>query len=371
MRLLYSLLLSTFSWMAFGQMLQEKCKLPSSINEASGIEWMDGNTYLMHNDGGNANEIFVVDSNCQIIRTITVVNMPNIDWEDLTLSNNGTLFIGDIGNNNNTRKDLRIGIIEYSDWFNQDTVEASFIHFSYASQSAFPPPNAQKIYDCEAMVWHNDSLFLFSKNWTQPYTGFTHLYGMPAASGTYAVRALDSFKTGSISVTSFITSADALGDQFALLSSSDVWIFDFDNALRFNGSPTNRSLNDFSQKEALCYQSPTRLAITDESAGNKGYRYEFDFGTSSLAKKVQNQSIKIDFNNNLIRVTTNQLLPPIVEIRLYNEMGMVLQIDKTPQRSNEFEFILKSPIPNQQIILFDILLANGQHLRQKRLLPNP
>ena len=50
-----------------------------------------------------------------ILRTISIANASNIDWEDLA-ENDTHLFIADIGNNNGNRQDLKIYTILKSDF---------------------------------------------------------------------------------------------------------------------------------------------------------------------------------------------------------------------------------------------------------------
>ncbi|MDZ7846785.1 MAG: hypothetical protein U5L96_08435 [Owenweeksia sp.] len=74
--------------------------------------------------------------------------------------------------------------------------EAGEIDFSYAPQKSFPPEKAKRNFDLEAMVYANDSLFLFTKNRTQPFSGYTYLYAMPAKPGTYQLSPIDSISLG-------------------------------------------------------------------------------------------------------------------------------------------------------------------------------
>ncbi len=69
------------------------------------------------------------------------------------------IYIGDFGNNANKRKDLQI--IKY----HVTSEDSEIIHFSFPDQTAFPP-NEKKLmnYDCEAMIWYDSTLVVFSKS---------------------------------------------------------------------------------------------------------------------------------------------------------------------------------------------------------------
>jgi hypothetical protein len=52
----------------------------------------------VHNDSGNPPLIFAVDRSGKLLRSFRV-DVPNVDWEDLTLDDQGHLYVGEIGNN--------------------------------------------------------------------------------------------------------------------------------------------------------------------------------------------------------------------------------------------------------------------------------
>jgi hypothetical protein len=54
--------------------------------------------YWVHNDSGNPPLLFAVRRDGQIVRQFRL-EVPNIDWEDITIDDEGHLYVGDIGNN--------------------------------------------------------------------------------------------------------------------------------------------------------------------------------------------------------------------------------------------------------------------------------
>ena len=82
------------------------------LDEDSGIEFVDGKLWT-HNDSGNSNDIFRIDTASNTVyQTVNVSNATNMDWEDMT-SSKDYLFVGDMGNNNGNRQDLRIYRINF------------------------------------------------------------------------------------------------------------------------------------------------------------------------------------------------------------------------------------------------------------------
>jgi hypothetical protein len=168
---------------------KRKILMPSELNELSGFIIVRNEktpTLLLHNDGGNAPILFETKGG-KIIKTSQFpTKITNQDWEDLTQDNKGNVYIGDFGNNNNDRKDLRI----YK--YNAAQNHVDSITFTYPDQNLFPPPNQKDWnFDCEAMIYSNDTLHLFTKN---RFIGnfYTKHYTIPAKPGNYVAQFRDS-----------------------------------------------------------------------------------------------------------------------------------------------------------------------------------
>ena len=72
------------------------------IRETSGIvkSRRHPGIYWVHNDSGNPPALFAVRRDGSLVREYAVT-IPNIDWEDIAIDDQGHLFLGDIGNNDN------------------------------------------------------------------------------------------------------------------------------------------------------------------------------------------------------------------------------------------------------------------------------
>lgn len=250
------------------------CKLPNVLNENSGILIdLDGNVW-MHNDSGNKPEIYQIDENCQIVRTIRVVGAENIDWEDITSDRKGRVFIGDFGNNLNDRENLAIYIIPDPSLADSNEIIADKILFTYSDQNDYPPVISERNFDMEAFFWYKDSLYLFSKNRTDPFDGYTKLYVLPDKAGKYVANFKDSLflAYGNMEL-NWITAVDISQDdsKIALLSSNKMWILsDFQNDSFFKGTITAFLFSTMTQKEGLAFIDNDRLLISDERNFNIG-----------------------------------------------------------------------------------------------------
>ena len=149
--------------------------LPSQLSEISGLEKWNDSTLIAINDGGNEPILFLLNLNGQITRKISVSNASNIDWEALAIDDN-YVYIGDIGNNMNERKDLCIYRMNRGEIAHSSTVIAEKMNISYKEQRTFPPLNKERHFDAEAMTFFEGQLWIFTKNSTKPFDGLSFIY---------------------------------------------------------------------------------------------------------------------------------------------------------------------------------------------------
>ncbi len=243
-------------------------KLPPVVPETSGIEESGTNKVWTFNDSGGKPEIYLCDTLGKLLKTVEIIGARNRDWEDITKDDQGFFYIGDFGNNDNDRSDLIIYRIANPDTLQGNSVESDSITFHYEDQQSFPPPPHELHFDCEAMFWHEGSIFLCTKNRTDPFDGDTHLYRISDQPGTYSAEKIATFHTGGSNIFEcWITAADMSpdGSKLALLSGNRIWIFShFANDDFFGGTHQEIPAGVLSQKEAICFVSETELYITDE-----------------------------------------------------------------------------------------------------------
>lgn len=254
------------------QTLETLTNIPLEVEENSGMLLSSSNSIWLHNDSGDSAKLYQIDTSGNLLRTILVTNATNVDWEDITKDNQGNVYIGDFGNNSNNRQNLKIYKIQHPDSTIGNTTTAQIIYYNYPDQTAFPPPDAQKHFDLEAMVCLNDSLYLFSKNRTDPYDSYTKCYQIPADTGVHTAVLLDSFDTqqpGGFGAIFSITAAAISPNQqrLALLNANRVWLFsNFTGHGFFNGQLQIFNLGSTSQKEALDFVEDEILYISDEKS---------------------------------------------------------------------------------------------------------
>lgn len=229
--------------------------LPSSANESSGLARHQNNQSLWtHNDSGGKAELYEIDFSGKLLSTLKVPQATNVDWEDLAQSPDGTLFIGDMGNNSNQRRDLTIYALS------PETNTTEVITFRYADQQAFPPSEESRNFDSEAFFYYNNTLYLFSKNRSKT-NRFVKLYSLPAQPGDYAIPPRDS-----IYIKSQVTAADVnpSGTTFALLTYGKILFFGIENGKIDFSHPKECVKIGKLQEEALVFVNDTDLVMTNE-----------------------------------------------------------------------------------------------------------
>lgn len=241
-------------------------ELPPKLNENSGMIFYR-NLFWTFNDSGGKNTLYAFNKKGQIKREIEIKNAKNVDWEDIAQDKNH-IYIGDFGNNNGVRNNLKIYKINKKDITKKKNgkVHSSEIEFEYANQETFHYSPLSAKFDCEAMIEFKDHLYLFTKDWSDRTTT---VYKMPKKKGKYRVQPIDSFE-----VNGLVTGADISPDEkkIALIGYRNynpyAWLFsNFPDDNFFKGENTYVQLEGIydAQTEGICFIGNDSLAISCES----------------------------------------------------------------------------------------------------------
>ena len=170
------------------------------LDENSGLIFYNNNIITFNDSGGEAN-LYEINANTgNITRTVTITNATNVDWEDIT-QDASYIYIGDIGNNNGNRTDLKIYKIAKNDYNGSDDIAvAEIISYSYADQLDFTSNPNNTNWDAEGLISYSDQLLIFSKNWVD---NRVNVYSIPKTNGTHSALLKSSYNTNGL-----ITSAE-------------------------------------------------------------------------------------------------------------------------------------------------------------------
>lgn len=254
-------------------------ELPSQLEEASGTETVrNSNLIWLHNDSGNKARLYGMNKKGKIIKELKI-DAENHDWEDLTSDDEGNIYIGDFGNNDNERKDLSILKVKASKLDNDKKIDVKRISFYFENQDKFPPKKKNMYFDCEAFFYFKDNLYLFTKSRVKDDHGKTSLYKIPTKKGRHKAHLIGTYNTCKY-VSCWITSADISNDgkKVALLTQKAVWVFtNFENDNFFSGSARSYDFNFNSQKEGICFKDNNTVYITDEDTHNSNDSNLYEF----------------------------------------------------------------------------------------------
>lgn len=254
------------------------------LNEMSGIvASKEDGIYWVHNDSGDEARIFAIDieGRVQIPNWIDIKNPHkwdghqidaawHNDWEDIALDD-GTLYIGDVGNNGNARRDLGVYVVnEFNPSAVTKTRSSHFLPIRYPDQEFFPARNW--LFDCEAIFTFEKKLYFLTKHRKSGQISSWEF-------GTKLYR-LDTQYTDKDNVltlidkhplVSLVTGADVSpnGNLLAIVTYTRLWVFerpeDGDSWLQAPARILDLPRDLVKQNEAVTWESDKTILITNEN----------------------------------------------------------------------------------------------------------
>jgi hypothetical protein len=232
-------------------------RIDTLVKEGSGLAFYKGLFWTI-GDSGTPPELYAIHNEGHHVATLKNDHLKNIDWEELCVDQErGCFFIGDIGNNGNRRKDLKVYALDSSQ-------QVSEIPISYALQKDFPAWPPDNNYDAEAMVYHRDSLFLMSKNRGTPMVKW---YGFPVHEQAQVLTpAREVYLKGMITAAAYHESSQ----QLVLLSYGKMYWFKVVQGDILHAKPwLIKKIPFCGQTEAICFDDKGTVFFTNE----KGRRW--------------------------------------------------------------------------------------------------
>lgn len=192
-----------------------KYHLSSDVIETSGLVYFNNLVWTFNDSGGDA-ELFAYSlPDTTPAKRATPWNAYNFDWEDMA-QDSTYVYVGDMGNNYGNRDNLCIYRIrkDAMEKHRNSAPKAEKINFSYPGYKPVSLLSFSKsAFDCEAIIWHNDSIYLFTKDWI---TYSTTVYSIAAMPGKHIASKIRTFNCDCL-----ITAADFVGDKLFLLGYKD------------------------------------------------------------------------------------------------------------------------------------------------------
>lgn len=146
-----------------------------ALGEISGLaKSAQGDFYWTHNDSGDSPRLFAIDVEGTPLwpawrrlafaewQGHAIANAAHFDWEAVAL-HEGVLYIADVGNNGNARRDLGVYVVHEPDPLAVDKMRAlRFLPVRYPDQNAHPGPVWH--FDCESLFVDGGKLHFITKH---------------------------------------------------------------------------------------------------------------------------------------------------------------------------------------------------------------
>lgn len=239
--------------------------LDTILSETSGlIKW--NNQIWTHNDSGGDTNLYALDTlNGSIIRALPLNGISNTDWEEIS-QDSSFIYIGDFGNNQNgVRSDLKIlRVSKNSILTNSPLIET--INFTYSNQTNFTALAANTTdFDCEAFLVSKDSIYLFTKQWSNRQTS---TYALPKNPGTHIAKLQSTMDVqGLITGSVYIESKKlvVLSGYSTLLQPFIYLLYDFQDSRYFSGNKRKIIISlAFHQVEGITTANGLKYYISNE-----------------------------------------------------------------------------------------------------------
>lgn len=237
---------------------------PKLVESSALIKHQD--VFLTINDSDNAPIVFVFNEKGEVVHECHIKNVKNNDWEALAYDGGDYLFIGDIGNNNNNRKNLAILKVKMSDVLEKDSVEVEMISYRYSDQTTFPPSKELLYYDAEAMIIKDNEILIFTKNRTVPFDGISKVYRLPNQPGNHVAQFLYNIQLPSTHwIEESITDAYYFEGELYLLTYSKIYKYVWQDEIWIQKE--EKLHTSITQKEGIAVDKKW-IYITDEDNSN-------------------------------------------------------------------------------------------------------
>ena len=253
-----------------------------ALGEVSGIvKSARGDFYWVHNDSGDSPRLFAIDAQGTPLKPPylpveladwpghAIDNASHFDWEDIALAD-GVLYVADVGNNGNARRDLGVYVVNEPDPLAIPRMRAlKYLPVRYPDQEDHPGDVWH--FDCEAVFVADGALYFLTKHRQSRRIG-------EGAPGTKLYR-LDTYHTDVENVltlvgrredVSQVTGADMSpdGSRLAVATYTTLWLFDRpedgDDWLSGEAWRLDLETAQTKQLEALAWEDASTLRLTNE-----------------------------------------------------------------------------------------------------------
>lgn len=242
----------------------------------SGVFWA-------HNDSLDQARLFAINEAGELLGEHLVPQATNVDWEDITMGEDGVIYVADSGNNFHWRSDLMIyGLREPKDPRRPHPKGIEVIErymYRYPTQERFPPLDTEeRCFDAEALFYRRGELYLIGKCF---WGDRAPLFWLPRTPSSTLVH-LNTFKMGdrlppfAYRVTGVDYQEET--DRLAILTYRTITLYELSDAPATAQNPSliqsfheikrvNLIPHLHKQVEAIAWKTSSSLIIGNEQRG--------------------------------------------------------------------------------------------------------
>jgi hypothetical protein len=226
-----------------------------AISESSGLAASRRypGTFWTHNDRGSRARLFAITRDGKLLKDFRLDAVALSDWEDIAIDGEGHLYLGDVGNNNETRTEIAVHQIAEPD----PKSDALFVRPARTWRLRYP----DQPFDCESLVVHQGHGYVISKVFKDQKA---ELYRFPLSEqqGPFTLEFV-----ARLPIDSPVTGADlsADGNLLAVVCKAGAYVFRVEGDLTRAGKvKPKRTKFRHESIEACCFV-PEGLLATAES----------------------------------------------------------------------------------------------------------
>ncbi|RMF10978.1 MAG: hypothetical protein D6762_00320 [Candidatus Neomarinimicrobiota bacterium] len=226
------------------------------IPEASGIvpALEQPGIFWLISDSGNPPELVAIDARGQVRGVCSLSGVINADWEALTRRPDGTLVIGDLGNNLHRRRDQRILVLEEPAPGQTVADPGGTYPLVWPADSPWSPRTP----DVEALFSVGDSLWALTKQNDDE----TWLLRLEISGGV-----VHPLPVQSVTLPGLVTGADYSAErrQVAVLTYTGIYIYDWRrDPPHLADRPRRLRPIWFQQAEGICWDGNTLRVVNEQ-----------------------------------------------------------------------------------------------------------
>ena len=225
--------------------------------------------YWMHNDSGDEPRIYAIRQDGSSYRGDPHGNTAgtliggaiNVDWEDIAVTEDGSLIVADVGNNDNDRRDLVLYVVDEPPPTTGRTTFRKKLFIRYPQQQSYPAPRTDFNYDCEAIFCLGDAVILLTKHRSDTATSVYRLTDFTPGE----VHDLELLQRREMQ--GQVVAADISEDQKQIVVATydAMWLFEVKDVNRPLDHPIKKLPYASDQVEAVAFAGSDAILFADEA----------------------------------------------------------------------------------------------------------